>query len=138
MNARVGVSGGVARPDARSPQEEKDQKEFAATVAPKKPEALNESFISSMMAARQPPRLPLDEMLPQAKNASSALFGSDIENFSLLSDTEVAGDLAELFIDNIQDVQAQGNPDLSEAFEYLGEVLANYEHLRLLRTGELG
>lgn len=138
MNTRIGISTGLERPESRSPQEEKDQKDFQASVSPKKAEAIKESFISSMMAARQPPRLSLDEVLPQAKEGPSVLFSSEIENLARLSDTEIAGDLAEVFLDNIKDVQSQGSPELSEAFDYLGELLANYEHLRLLRTGELG
>lgn len=145
MSASVGPQIGIGgRSSPRSPVEERDQKEFEEKVslAPKQEKTeekpLSESFISSMIAGRTPPRLSLADVVPSLSSSPSSVFGPEIENLSMMSDSDIAADIAEVFLDNMEIVQSSGDPELAHAFQHLGELLANYEHLRLLRTGELG
>ncbi|MEM9853014.1 MAG: hypothetical protein AAF841_01060 [Pseudomonadota bacterium] len=133
-----GIGGaGVGRIGQRPRQEEEDRKAFqevAGTAAP----ALRESYISSIIAARQPPRLPLVEDGPESLSSTAALFASELDDLSTRQDTDIGAELATIFITHGEQAKASGDPAVAAAFDHLGEVMLTYEHLRLLRTGELG
>lgn len=139
MSGRIGSSGDLDqnRVQPRSLQEKKDQDSFKAAIEVAPP-IIKESFITSVMAARQPPRMSLDETASQMPDASAALFSKEITALTRMTDVDISGDLANVYLTHIKDAQNDGGPQLTEAFDYLGEVLMNYEHLRMLRTGELG
>ncbi|MEM6941355.1 MAG: hypothetical protein AAF509_14645 [Pseudomonadota bacterium] len=106
--------------------------------AEEKPEAKHENFITSVVANRQPPRLPLTELIEPDADAPGVLFAQDLKAFYAKGDTQIAGDLATVFLEYFEQADATNNPELGEAFAELGELARNYEHLRILRTGELG
>lgn len=137
MNA--GRIGGGSRPSEtelrQRAAEAGDGAAFEKATAAAKPLA-RESFISTIVAARQPPPLSLEDV--QTPSRASALFGSEIEALSQRDDAEVAGDLAEIYVTFSKEAEKSGAADLREAFDFVGETMLNYEHLRLLRTGQLG
>lgn len=137
MTGRVGVSAVTERNSGRNPKDLDAEAEFKGAVAPKAP-VLRESFVSSAIVSRQPPRLPLDDVIPQGASAAQRLFGEEIESLSRLTENDVAGDLAEIYLTHAERALSQGDPELTQAFETVGELMVNYEHLRLLRTGEMG
>lgn len=137
MNAGRISPSGASRTPVRARQEEEDRKAFQEASEAAAP-ALKESYISSIIAARQPPRLPLDDMVPEAPSAAGALFATELEELSARRDVDIGAALASIYIDHGEEAMASGDPEVAAAFAHLGEVMLNYEHLRLLRTGELG
>lgn len=97
-----------------------------------------ESFIASVVAARHPPRLPLETGLTSGSTGDASLFRVEMDSLAKRSETALAADMAEIYLAFSDDARIAGDPDLIEAFEYLGETMVNYEHLRLLRNGQLG
>lgn len=107
--------------------------------APASAPVAKENFITALVAARRPPALPIGEILGAAgPSATSKLFAKELQSFNTRDSGEVAADLASIYLDHVEDALDTGSADLAEAFETLGELMRGYEHLRMLRTGELG
>lgn len=129
---------GTSLADLRQKADELGKSKLFQRDVEEKPEARHENFITSVVANRQPPRLPLGEMSEPEADSPSVLFAHDLKSFYSRSDSEIAGDLAHIFLTHVEAAGALNNPDLSDAFAELGELARDYEHLRILRTGELG
>ena len=135
-DSRISNGPSSGRVGGRLDKEARDQQAFdAATSAVPVP---RESFISSVSSSRQPPRLLLDDAIEEVPSTSVKLFGAETESLSRRDDLEVAGDLAEIYLEFSKEAQQSGDPEIVAAFEHLGDVMLNYEHVRLLRTGGLG
>lgn len=137
MNTRLTGSGSLGRPDSRRQQEEADRSVFADAVK-KTGLANTESFISQVAAARQPPPLAVSDILPEPTTPGKELFRNEVAGLAANSLDEVTGDLAEVYLSHIDQVTADGDPRVSQAFDYLGELMLQYEHIRLMRTRDLG
>lgn len=97
-----------------------------------------ETFLSQMAANRHPPRLPLSDLVFAPANEISISFEQELSQLASRKDAEVAADLAEIFLLHADAVHSEGSTELNEAFDELGEIMRNYEHIRLMRDGELG
>lgn len=110
----------------------------AQTTAPEERMVDRESFIASVVASRQPPRMPLQGMLPQSPVATATVFARDLDAFGDRTTEDVAGTLAATYLNHAATAAQSGDPELVQAFAALGELMRSYEHIRLLKTGELG
>ncbi len=114
-----------------------------STASTKRAEAIrpvvSESFITSQVASRQPPRMALSSLFGGTPaSATVRLFAQDLEALAARDADTVSGDLAAVFLDHVGSAGADPSGEMERAFDSLGELLRSYEHLRILRTGELG
>ena len=137
--ARIG--GGLAAVGRPAPQRraEPAPAETTDAAAPSRPIAAprRETFIAAVAALRQPPPMPLpqDESASRV-DAAGRMFARDLADLARRQPDEVAADLAELYLHHAD--TAAADPEIAAAFDTLGELMRGYEHLRLLRPGELG
>lgn len=98
----------------------------------------NENFVSAIASFRQPPKLniPADFLIP--KTSVTELFATEMESLSKKDVSEVAGVLADVFLTHAQRAQKEDDAQLIDAFEQIGELMRGYEHLRMMKTGDLG
>ena len=80
----------------------------------------------------------LASMLSNATTSVSAMFSTEMQAFEKRNADEVAGDLAEVYLGFSSLARSQNDSDLMAAFEEMGELMRGYEHLRMMKTGELG
>ena len=98
-----------------------------------------ESFIASVSAARRPPPIALNDIAPTlAGSGATEIFKAELDGFARKSSDDISAAFAGVFLGYAEKARAEGNPALDDAFDLLGETMVNYEHLRLLRTGQLG
>lgn len=118
--------------------DEKDAPELLEKSAAAQ-KATAESFIASVSAARRPPPLPLNDIAPSLSGSGvGEIFKPELDGFSRKRSDDVAAAFANIFIGFSDAARAEGDRDLDAAFDLMGETMLNYEHLRLLRTGQLG
>lgn len=105
---------------------------------PTSSDAESESYVSSIAAFRQPPKLSLatDFLIP--KISITEVFSEELDSLEQRDAGEMAGILADVFLAHAQRAQKEPDGQILEAFGELGELMRGYEHLRLLQTGGLG
>lgn len=123
----------LQRPKAaqQAQQNEETQKSQA-------PDANKEAFISSLSSRRQPPQMSLGTLFSGGPNSVLRMFPAELDALEQRDVDEVAGDLAMTYLRYAKQAEREGDADLVEAFEAMGELMRGYEHLRMLKTGDLG
>lgn len=99
----------------------------------------SESFISAVSTSRRPPPIALNDIAPSlAGSGVPEVFKSELDSLARKSAEDLAASFAGIFLSFAEEARAEGDRELDDAFDLLGETMVNYEHLRLLRTGQLG
>ncbi|MEM8978508.1 MAG: hypothetical protein AAGD04_03430 [Pseudomonadota bacterium] len=93
--------------------------------------------MSSLSSLRRPPPMPLGGQRGEGPTTAE-LFPEELEDLETRSTEEVSGDLAMLYLNFFPLAQEEADGDLTAAFEQMGELMREYEHIRMLKTGELG
>lgn len=99
---------------------------------------LRETFVSAVSNFRQPPPLGARPFRAEKAHAVSAMFAPELEALNARSSDAVAHDLAVTFLSFADHKEISAHAGLSEGFETLGELMRAYEHIRMLRAGDLG
>jgi hypothetical protein len=97
-----------------------------------------ESFVSTVSSSREPPRMSLRAWLRRGATSPFTMFADELDSFREKSTEDVAGDLAVAYLSFSELAQKTGDIDLNGAFDEVGELMRGYEHLRMMRTGDLG
>jgi len=137
---RVGGSRIPVVPQQNPPRAEPKSapKEVKTPEVQPKREVSVENFITSLSAHRQPPKMPLSSLLTKSPTSVASMFAQDLEKLENRSTEDVAGDLAMTYLTYETIAVSEGDGALKQAFEEMGELMRGYEHIRMLKTGELG
>ncbi len=143
----LGISGS-SRPtlpaqDRASPKKSAETSSSTEAEAPAAPssqaaDSVRESFVASVSSSRQPPKMSLSAWITRGATSPFTMFAKELESFRNKSTEDVAGDLAVAYLSFADLAQKTSDTDLHGAFEEMGELMRGYEHLRMMRTGDLG